>query len=697
MGPRQVDVRAIIRRTPVRVPLTIVLILLVVAVSATDAYISYHAARHSLEDSAVSSLQASAADHAAAAHAILSRQQERLTSITKAVELACGMSGKMNVLCAMETLRSFMRAEHVRGLRLTYGHRRQLALGRFARGARHEDSPITNEDPGGQPFISRAHHDPESGLTLEVDFAIPALQGLVAADPNHLDIIAKTEEHTHSVLPGRRILRESGGLQRCLSGESLWDLEQSAGYAVYRAYRPVPASGMCAVAEVPQAVVLAPITRLRAKLAKSVIGFVLASIVFAYVIAYLFTHPLQLLKRRVRELRKGDFDSRVPIVGSGEIRDFAEAFASTAEYVRASRQALIESERQLMLAYKAARLWLWSYNESNQSLSWRDPADSNAEQRTASLHVALRLVDGRDRHAVVSAIREAKESGSLELEFRAKSAGEERWIAAWGQAVDNTVKPRVIAGVSLDATSRRQSQRLVAEREKLLANADMAASLAHEINNPLTSIINAIYMAASSGELPNEMRQFLDMARENADRVARIARHMLALYRLPAHAEAVHIRHLLQDAIDQCRPRAEQKHQRFDVHLDWPGSVFGFTDELRRAMINLVENAVEHSPTASIIAIRARRARSFRCPAERGVRVLVANAAAEPLRPMSRIDPFVSSKAERGSGLGLWVTKSVVIKHGGDLRVRTFGRDPDRICCMVYLPMRSPQLPLAHT
>lgn len=686
------NVRAALGRIPLRVPLTTVLVLLVVAVSATDSYVSYKAARHSLEDNAVSSLQASAADLAAAAQALLANQGERLASITKAVELACGMSGRMNVLCARDTLRPFMRAEHVRGLRLHYGPRRQLTLGKFANGAPHEDSPRTLEDAAGQPFLVRAHHDAEGGLTLEADFAVSPLHTLVAADPTRVDLIANTGQATRSVLSGHSVLQESRGIERCLSGEPLWSLEGLGGGAVYRAYRPLPNGAMCAVAEVRQAVVLAPIARLRAKLAKSVTAFVAASIILAYLIAYLFTHPLQVLKRRVRELRKGDFDSPVPIVGAGEIRDFAEAFASTAEYVRSSRQALIESERQLMLAYKAARLWLWDYSESNQCLTWRDPADPAAHTRTASLHASLRLVDERDRHAVVASIRATKETGIFAIEFRAKAAGEERWIAAWGHVVDDAERPGLITGVSLDSTSRRQAQRLMAEREKLLANAEMAASLAHEINNPLTSIINAIYMASSSREVPEGVKRYLEMARENADRVARIARHMLGLYRVPARPEAVHVRHLLQDVIDQCRPKAHQKRQQFDVDLDWPGSVFGFTDELRQAMINLVENAVEHSPAASTIAIRAHRARAFDCPAQRGVRVVVANAASEPLGPMARIDPFSSSKTQRGAGLGLWVTKTVVVKHGGKLRIRTYGRDLDRVCCMVYLPMRSPEL-----
>jgi signal transduction histidine kinase len=220
----------------------------------------------------------------------------------------------------------------------------------------------------------------------------------------------------------------------------------------------------------------------------------------------------------------------------------------------------------------------------------------------------------------------------------------------------------------------------------------MAASLAHEINNPLTSIINGIYMASSCRELPASVQHYLDIARENSDRVARIARHMLGLYRTPLQPEAVHLRHLLQDVIHECRAKAEERQQKFDIDLDWPGSVLGFADELRQALMNLVQNAVEHSPAGGTIAIRAHRARSFQWPAERGVRVLVANAAAKPLKGFDRIDPFISTKPQRGSGLGLWVTRSVVIKHGGKLRIRAYGAGMDRMCCVVYLPMRPPQL-----
>jgi signal transduction histidine kinase len=678
---------------PIRLQLTLVLVLLVAALSISLTYISYRAARRSLEDEALASLESTAEARVHVLDTFSLYKAERLASAAKSLELACGASGAMNLPCAKENLRIFLAREQARAAILTYGNGKQAVFGDYF-GAEHPTarSAAFHRDAKGELYLAMGYVDEDSGLNLDVQFSSsPVVQAVLSEVAQPVGAVATADGQPWDIPTGRLALTRSAALDRCLNGEAASALEGSQGQPVYRVYRYASGLGVCVIAEKPQAIILAPITRLTRRLTNTVLGFVIVSMLVAYLLGHILTHPLAVMKRRVAQLKKGDFDSPVPIVGTGEIKDFSTALASMASALKASRVALLESERKLTLAHKAGRLWIWNFNLKTGTFSWQIPWKRGSGPHLLPLRKVLRSIDERDRHAVVGAIRQAKSSKLFEVEYRPKRVdGHETWVAAWGELVQDEAGLAVsITGVSLNSTSRKEQQRLISEREKLLATADMAASLAHEINNPLSSVIGALYMATTAATVPPESRHYLDVAGEEADRIARIARQMLSLYRKPSVPESVDVRHLLQDVISSCRAQAERKQQRLEVAVENTGSICGFADELRQAFTNLVVNAIEHSPRGAHIAIRAHRSHSFQRVAERGVRVLVANTT-EPAAIRKSMDltaAFVTTKKQRGAGLGLWVTRSVLLKHGGNLRVRAYGENS--LCCAVYLPARS--------
>ena len=105
-------------------------------------------------------------------------------------------------------------------------------------------------------------------------------------------------------------------------------------------------------------------------------------------------------------------------------------------------------------------------------------------------------------------------------------------------------------------------------------------------------------------------------------------------------------------------------------------------------MLNLLINALEHSPDSSRIVVRTRRTRLWKNSGSKAVRITVANdgPGIPPQQMEEMLQPFAGTKAQRGTGLGLWVTRSIVARHGGYLRVRSSAR---RTVCSVYLPMRN--------
>ncbi|MGH9523598.1 MAG: sensor histidine kinase, partial [Terriglobales bacterium] len=224
--------------------------------------------------------------------------------------------------------------------------------------------------------------------------------------------------------------------------------------------------------------------------------------------------------------------------------------------------------------------------------------------------------------------------------------------------------------------------------EKLLAAADMASELAHQINNPLSAVTGAIYMATRHAGTDPELAKYLKIADTEGKRLANIARQLVTLYAPASEPEAVDVREIVNAAITSCGRQFRERRDTLEAQLEWTGRIVGFRDELRQAVLNLLTNAVEHSPESSRIVVRTRRARFWQRSGSRGVRITVANDG--PGFPERRIgemlEPFSGTKQQRGTGLGLWVTRSVIAKHGGKLKVRSTAK---KTVCVVYLPAKA--------
>ena len=208
------------------------------------------------------------------------------------------------------------------------------------------------------------------------------------------------------------------------------------------------------------------------------------------------------------------------------------------------------------------------------------------------------------------------------------------------------------------------------ERERAEAETGMAAALAHQINNPLTSVISAL--ALFQNRLKNEQdRKLLGFATEDAHRIASVTRQLLALYRGPAQVGLVDISQLLQAIVEQYRP--ELKRRGITVCSEFSSvSVGGFRNELQQALANIFQNAVAAAAPGSEIVVRCARTRERRPPFRFGARIIIHNSGATIERSLKEklTRPFVSSSSVRGKGLGLWAANASVQKHHGRLRVR---------------------------
>jgi signal transduction histidine kinase len=686
---------------PLRIRLTFALVMLVLAVSAVAGVSSYRLLRRSLEAEALDGLESADIALSGSVAKILKFKHDRLQSELKGVDLGCGVSGVMARQCAFETIRKFLRTEHGRAARLHYGKGRTVTVGKFT-----DPSPPSAPalpsfllDKEGRVYFTLRAADAESGLAMEVEFDAADL-ALATSSRESTALVAGGAERAEPIgesLGRPNFVLHSSSLLLCLDGKaSSGTLREADGTRYFVAFAPViGAEHLCSVAMVPQSVVLAPANRWRSDM--SVLGLVavLAGILLAWLMAYLLSRPLTLLRRRLRSFKNGDFDSPVPIVGSGEILELSEALAQMADSVNTSRAALQEGENRLRLAYKAAKLWMWEQNLVTGNIQWRSPETEKTTVEDGSFRQLLREVHPRDRRALCDAVRTAKLTGNYEVEYRHIDAdGTSTWIASWGKVIESRRgRPRTMLGVSMDITARKQAELILIEQKKHVATSEMAGTLAHEINNPLTSVIGAIYMAKGVPGLPAEAQKFLAIAQEESRRVAQIGRQILSLYRKPGAAEIVDLKYLWEEVVGTRENELHEKHLSVAMELE-AARVFGFPDELRHAFASLLINAIESAPEGSTLHLRVHNSHSYARFGEKGARIIIADSgpgiAGDRLE--NAFEPFTGTKQSAGTGLGLWATRAAVLKHGGRIGVRTSTHGKTGTCISVYLPARCTSL-----
>ncbi len=231
----------------------------------------------------------------------------------------------------------------------------------------------------------------------------------------------------------------------------------------------------------------------------------------------------------------------------------------------------------------------------------------------------------------------------------------------------------------------RDAEEALRRSEKLAVAGRLAATIAHEINNPLEAVINLVYLARTSRS-PAATREYLERAESELGRVSAIASETLKFYRQSNRPAETQIPEILRSLLVLYRDKiAASKVELRTDFVDVP-PIVAFAGELRQVFSNLLTNAIDAAAGARI-EIRLRRARDR--SGRKGVKVVVADTGTGiPASIKSSIfEPFVSTKETRGTGLGLWVSSEIVRKHGGSIRVRSCSR-PDlhgSVFC-IFLP-----------
>jgi PAS domain S-box-containing protein len=214
---------------------------------------------------------------------------------------------------------------------------------------------------------------------------------------------------------------------------------------------------------------------------------------------------------------------------------------------------------------------------------------------------------------------------------------------------------------------RRRVEQQLFESEKLAAVGRLAASIAHEVNNPLEAIKNALYLMQSDSGLEKNAR-FLEIARKETERVSHIIRQMLGFARQPGEVDWVDVNQLLEETLVLLEKKLKQSKIRlvreFDEHLP---KIRARADQLRQVFLNLIINAQQAIHNEGEIRITT-------VPYEQALQPSILIQMSDTGVGISEDDqarifePFFST-GKKGTGLGLWVTQDIVRQHGGRIEV----------------------------
>jgi len=363
---------------------------------------------------------------------------------------------------------------------------------------------------------------------------------------------------------------------------------------------------------------------------------------------------------------------------------------------REHERMLQESERRLRLAVEAGKMGTWKWDADTDML---DVDERAAEIFGWKPHVPIarsalreRAVISEDRAITLDALREALNGGgNYRSEYRVvREDGSTIWVQSLGTPVFSAQNPAEIVGMIgtiQDITERRTQEAKLRQTEMLAATGRMAATIAHEINNPLEAITNLIFLAKSNKNLPDSVRRHLDTADQELARVTHIAQQTLGFYRDTSRPLAMDLAVIIADVIAVFARRLSYKQMHCQPEFRGDVVVVGLPGELRQAVSNLVLNAIDASGNGSRLRIRICETRMVKSglPAV-SITIGDSGCGISDASRQKLFSPFFTTKQSVGTGLGLWVTKGIVEKHGGVIRYRSRVQDPSGTIFRIVLP-----------
>lgn len=347
---------------------------------------------------------------------------------------------------------------------------------------------------------------------------------------------------------------------------------------------------------------------------------------------------------------------------------------------RQIREALRNTEQRLQFAQVSARIGSWEWNIKTNELWWADGMWLAHGQpiglMAPTFEHGMTFVHPDDRDRVQLAIQAALTGkGEYETEYRTTFPdGSVHWIGARGRVIfDKAGQPERMIGVAMDITGNKLAEDALRKSEKLAAAGRLAATIAHEINNPLEAVTNLLYILRLNDKWDDNARSYVAQAEHELARIAHVARQTLGFYRDTTSPHLMDLPKIVDEVLSLYLPRIQSKNIRLSREYDETVQITGLPGEIRQVVSNLVANAIDALPAEGALRVRVHHAIELTNSHRPGGKIVIADTGSgiPPAHRKKLFEPFYTTKQDVGTGLGLWVSREIVQKHGGNITLRS--------------------------
>ena len=377
----------------------------------------------------------------------------------------------------------------------------------------------------------------------------------------------------------------------------------------------------------------------------------------------------------------------------------AESLTREIALVDAAHALQLQTASRLRHALDSEQLGTWTWDRATDLLDLDERA---AHLLLAQPHVPIsrtelrhRIVAPEDLVEVTTSLRRSLDSGShYSAECRVDTpSGFPTWVSASGVpafAPGSSIVTGMV-GTVRDITTRKTQESALRQSEKLAATGRLAATIAHEINNPLEAVTNLIYLSRTDPDVPRPVQRLLETADAELARVAQIAQQTLGFYRDTTLPGEIILNELIHSVVDLFARKMSSHKIDCTLDLDPNLCINGLRGEMRQVFSNLIVNAIEAFTSVPKPGHLHIRGRHLQRPCNHVSILISDDGTGIPSQVRDRIfSPFFTTKQSIGTGLGLWVTRGFVEKQGGTIRFRTRTGDPAGTIFRVFLPVNMP-------
>lgn len=376
--------------------------------------------------------------------------------------------------------------------------------------------------------------------------------------------------------------------------------------------------------------------------------------------------------------------------GQAANRQVAILFSDITDRKRADER-LRESEQRFRSLSELVPQMLWSadakgevtyVNERWAEYTGQTQAEAQGRGSFAVVHPDdLAMVKTSWQSAI-----EAETAHEIEVRIRHRDGGY-RWFLARGVPVRNE-EGRVERwfGACTDIDDLKRSQEALVRTEKLASVGRMAATVAHELNNPLEAVMNSIFLVARDPSLSASGREHIRIAEREIERAAHIARQTLGFYRESSVPKRICLPELIDGVVDLFSPKLRSRNMSIERRYAEVSPILAVEGEIRQIVSNFVANGIDASRPGATLHLRVSE---LSMNGQKSVRMTVADTGSgiAPAHLPRIFDAFFTTKEAFGTGLGLWVSKGIAEKHNARIRVRS--RVGHGAVFTVYFPAHS--------